>query len=228
MAKNIDEIVASLDTAFSSGPPTDAKVRGQTVSFYPDQWNKRWPASLVKPHDVRDSREKLRVSREDLLKGSATLESDAERVAFMWRVFAWGSGTSARSTARCAKALSSPEFAPALARSYEKVRAGNILDAYRALLPRGSDRIKYLGAAFFTKWLYFIGYERSVDGNSSLTSLILDARVARSLGWYGYGWSTDDYRRYLQKAREIQEKWCPTQPLHVVEYALFIAGAKQR
>lgn len=74
--------------------------------------------------------------------------------------------------------------------------------AYDVLYPAGRTRLKYLGPAFFTKFLYFAG-----GGEPSHPCLILDARTSNALkgfGWDGMGttgWSASTYVRYCEQLR---------------------------
>lgn len=95
--------------------------------------------------------------------------------------------------------------------------------AYRLL----NRKIKNLGPAFFTKFLYFSG-----AGNAAHPSLIFDARVAAALrdhcGWdslrVGGAWPPDTYGRYcalLQRwARELTDRGNPV-TAELLEFRLF-------
>jgi hypothetical protein len=80
---------------------------------------------------------------------------------------------------------------------------GGALAAYGFLLA-GPGKIDGLGPAFFTKFLYFMGYGRA---GGTLQPLILDSRVARNLnalrstGWKTTGWPLAQYEEYLEWAR---------------------------
>jgi hypothetical protein len=60
-----------------------------------------------------------------------------------------------------------------------------------------------LGPAFFTKFLYFVGYDHTPEGPRPL---ILDQYVAKGLndirghGWRTTGWTADQYAAYLDWA----------------------------
>jgi hypothetical protein len=72
-------------------------------------------------------------------------------------------------------------------------------DAYETLYPSGRTLLKYLGPAFFTKYLYFSGC-----GAEMHPCVILDrvtAAALRSRGWDGLGsagWSTSTYALYCE------------------------------
>jgi hypothetical protein len=95
---------------------------------------------------------------------------------------------------------------------------------YEAMLAGGSAQTKYMGPAYFTKYLFFTGYRDPVAG---LRPLILDKRVAAALrdrGVFGpragnADWPSDLYRRYLTYCHEQN----PADPV-AVEVELFNAG----
>ena len=80
-----------------------------------------------------------------------------------------------------------------------------------------------MGPAYFTKFLFFIGYASAPDGRRPL---ILDRRVATALrdrevlALGDSGWSTDDYERYLEYCHQTS----PDNP-EAVEIELFNAGS---
>ncbi len=119
------------------------------------------------------------------------------------------------------KPLHQPNAGKALLESWRTAREEDVVEAYRRLNTWGDCRVKYFGAAFFTKWLYFAAYEVAERNKP----LILDARVARALGWRTSGWNSADYARYLTTATEIGEAWGEVRDPHVVEYGLFAIGA---
>lgn len=92
----------------------------------------------------------------------------------------------------------------------------------------GDARIKFMGPAFFTKFLYFTGYQ-DPGYDQALRPLILDNRVAKSLlrwdpagDWATVGWGSSAYDSYLRIAHE-QEKLSPEQ----AEFVLFAAKGDQ-
>jgi len=100
-------------------------------------------------------------------------------------------------------------------------------DAYAAL--RVDSRIKNLGPAFASKFLYFSGFERSPGGQQPL---ILDRYVAEAVNrfcgtsWGVAGWSTKLYDDYLELAHAWASEWgCKPD---VVELSLFIVGKVPR
>lgn len=77
------------------------------------------------------------------------------------------------------------------------------MSAYDLLYPGGRTRLKFLGPAFFTKFLYFAG-----GGLPAHPCLIIDERTASALeglGWDGLGttgWSASTYAEYCEQLRD--------------------------
>lgn len=221
-SRTVPELVEKLSMRFPDGPPAEQDVEEQGFTSYNQHWTDRWPTTLATPRALSNS-ERTRVTRQSLLISAKDVQTEDDAVDFYVRVCSWGVGPMARGVARCVKPLHQPGAANALLATHSMVRPGHVLHAYSSLW-RGDNRIKFLGPAFFTKWLYFSAYG---DWKSeALAPLILDARVAKALGWWPQGWSATDYNIYLERAEELRQQWCPDRGLHVVEYALFKLGAK--
>lgn len=104
-----------------------------------------------------------------------------------------------------------------------------VIAAYDAMKPGGVARTRFMGPAYFTKFLFFAGGRvRGVDG---LHPLVLDKWVATALRARGIfapgvgdsGWSTELYRRYLVYCQEQD----PADP-ESVEVELFGEGRSSR
>lgn len=177
------------------------------------------PQDLPLPEVLRRG-DRKRLDRHDVFSLSSAASSPEDVVNLYVAVCAWGTGTKAQRVARCVRPLHQKGAVAALTRSFECARSCTAIEAYRRLNTWGEDRIKYFGASFFTKWLYFSAYDlrKAAQGTAPL---ILDARVAGALGWSTQGWSSSSYGRYLDLAAEVRAAWCPAEPSHVVEYALF-------
>lgn len=144
----------------------------------------------------------LRLTRGDLFLMAGQVSDDEDSLlTFLWYGLAWGSGTSRRNNDR--RILSSRTQSPLLREAFSAARAGDPRAAYSTLIRKGGAVIPYLGPAFFSKFLYF------ASEGAHPRSLILDARVARSLyelGWsiaptyprrtFSYNWFTDTYVSY--------------------------------
>lgn len=168
------------------------------------------------------------LSRADILDIAAGgIDSRHEALAVLWAAFAWGEGRRVfRNPGRVRSVLADVDE-----NSKRLLKAAKEPDpetAYRILF----REIKYVGPAFFTKYLYFAG----AGGRQCL---ILDSRVARTLhrdcGWEslrdGGGWPADTYGRYCallaRWAAEITESGTPT-TADQLEYRLFMRGALTR
>ncbi|PJI53577.1 hypothetical protein CTI14_26590, partial [Methylobacterium radiotolerans] len=97
-------------------------------------------------------------------------------------ICAWGTGTKAQRVARAVKPLHEKGAISALGRSLDAARTLHPTEAYRRLNTIGEDKVKHLGAAFFTKWLYFSAYD-TTSRHEGPAPLILDSRVAKALDW---------------------------------------------
>lgn len=110
-----------------------------------------------------------------------------------------------------------------LERACAVLAADGPVAAYEAMTRRGSAWTRFMGAAYFTKFLYFRGYRSDAE----LKPLILDRRVARGLrGRHVFAPNTGDtnwpsslYLRYLEYCHEQN----PGNP-DAVEMALFNEG----
>lgn len=226
--------------------PTLEQVRNQKVWFYPRHWLARWPQGLEIPPFLQrgdDDDARCAVTRDDLFAMAASgISTLSEAVNFYTAVCAWGTGPYVRGVTRVIRPLRD-ESAPG--RLLEGLTAaaecgagsGDPVEVYRQFCRGGQWRIKYLGPAFFTKLMHFAAGApaspedagSSTDGSStSAHPLILDSRVARSLGWSRrWGWSPEQYGGYLEAVEELRDLWCPQVPVVVVEYQLFIAGGRK-
>lgn len=231
VAKSVSQILEDLERRFPDGPTADEVVRSQGFDFLAHHWTDRWPQNLAVP-ELLQGNNRNRITRSDVFLKARTVASElkARTVAsegsileLYVAVCAWGTGTKAQRVARCIKPLYQEGAVAALARSFKAAQSLEPAEAYRRLNTWGEDRIKYFGPAFFTKWLYFSAFD-AWDRGQIPAPLILDARVARAIGWKTEGWPSSAYRDYLVCVAEIRSAWCPREPSHVVEYALFKLG----
>lgn len=122
----------------------------------------------------------------------------------LWHVLAWGTGTGARNNQRRLDVIAADPDRTVKALHRAGQRADTDPEAAYSELRHGRrNAVAWLGPAFFTKYLYFVG-----GGVASHPSLILDARVARTLkvcGWHtlhsGGSWPAFTYRRYCDLLR---------------------------
>lgn len=214
-------VLDKLKVAFPQGPPTAEQVRGQEFAWGRSQWEKRWPAGMYRPAAL-DSQEAVAVSRRDVHRRAERVDTEADALELYLLMAAWGTGTKARAIARAARPLQEEGVAATLLQAHSAARSEEPADCYAQMLRGGSLRIKHLGPAFFTKWIYFAGFEAGSSGRAR--PLILDARVARTLGWATWGWSASSYARYIAVSEALRDAWCPEAPTDVIEYALFTAN----
>ena len=226
MGNSDDTILGCLRAVFPDGPPSDAEVRSQAFDVIPRQWSSEWPKNLALPVFLDDGELRTRVSRQELLSLAPTVDDRMGAVDLYVRMAGWGAGTQARPVARCMRVLHQPEASNHLFDSMATVRKVDPAEAYRTLTRGGRHKIKFFGPAFFTKWIYFLGYEQRV-AQGAQAPLILDALVASALGWGSTGWTADHYAAYLSKAQMLQDRWQAESP-HVVEYGLFQVGRAMR
>ena len=140
----------------------------------------------------------------------------------------WGVGLRARNVTRRIWALADgQEVGKKLAGAVDLLLTEGPVAAYAALAD-GACRVKHLGPSFFTKFLYFAGWDRT---SGDRQPLILDRYVTfalnelAGLGWTPYGgWTADHYDRYLDYANGWAERWCGGVPPDVVEQTLFEHG----
>lgn len=195
-------------------PPSRDDVLAQGIRFDPARWKRLLPDSALWPAELDGS---TVVTRETVFavcgNGNVTRGLVAACV--------WGAGTGAQSVYRRVKVFTHNEpdvLGFRLAAALEVLRESGPVAAYDAL--RGRLRISYLGPAFFTKFLYFAGY----DSGSEPRPLILDRFVARGLGagWPRAGWTSAQYGEYLRHVHAwAQESGAAPD---AVELALFTAG----
>lgn len=222
MRDTLDVVMARLRERFPGGPPGDELVRDHRVTFLRSHWSNQLPG-LSCP--VLDSvEERITVSRRELFDAARDAETEEGVLDLYVKVAGWGSGTSARSIARCARVLRQNNAVATLSIAREASIAASPVEAYRRMNTRSDLRIKYLGPAFFTKWLYFTGYDQR---ELKPAPLILDARVATAIGWKRkWGWRSAAYGEYLEAVEQVRAEWGPGATAHVVEYSLFKAGGK--
>ncbi|WP_153392683.1 8-oxoguanine DNA glycosylase OGG fold protein [Ornithinicoccus halotolerans] len=138
-----------------------------------------------------------------------TATGDTEAVLrLLWHVLAWGTGSgyrNQRARVGAVAALGSVEAATRL-HGAGKLAATDPVAAYQSMKPRGDHRIRELGPAFFTKYLYFAG-----AGDAEHRAVIMDTVVATVLRdryrWTTLStlpqWRASTYRSYV----ELVDRW---------------------
>lgn len=187
----------------------------QGIRFDPARWKRLLPDSTLWPPEL-DAAGHV-VTREAVFAVCGNGDVTRGLVA----ACVWGAGTGAQSMHRRVRVFTHNErnvLGFRLAAALELLRETGPVAAYDALL--GRLRIAHLGPAFFTKFLYFAGY----DAGTEPRPLILDRFVARGLraGWPSTGWTSGQYGEYLRHA-QVWARESGTTP-DAVELALFRAG----
>ncbi|WP_431839981.1 hypothetical protein [Gordonia hongkongensis] len=208
-------------------------VLGQQLRFdhaylrdkIPHDW--MWPAEL----DTLPGNGKYRaVSRQDLFRiaDRAAAADPASAAQLHVAVIAWGAGDSAQRVVRALFPLQEQGAPEKLAKALHVVRGQGALSGYRALHKRGGLKINRLAAGFFTKFLYFGGYDAKPTVGRPL---IYDSRVVAALNklddqeWFENG-PSEMYARYIDLAADWARD-LETTP-DVIERRLFDLGASKR
>jgi hypothetical protein len=208
----LDGLVLPRQCRTELAQPRSHRVLGHSVTVNLDWWNERltesWlpgaPIAGIDGSGVMVTAGSAQISRQQLFTlAGYVMEGGEAALRLLWHVLAWGTGTKPR---QCRKRLASVAAAPydvaaLLQRSTEAARRDPVA-GYRLLYPDSRRyAIKHLGAAFFTKYLYFAGH-----GQPEHRALILDDRVAEALhrlcNWTslktGGHWPAETYARYCK------------------------------
>jgi hypothetical protein len=188
-----------------------------TIQIVPAAWAglPGWPSELGKQTSATS------LSRGRVFELAEQTYAAGEWLPLLVGAYAWGQGTNGYGPHRLAKILGAnpDKVEVALQNAILKLQTEGSVEAYRAL--RGT--VKWLGPAFFTKFLYFAG--RVTPRATAPSPLILDGRVASSLRgiaegvyanadlpdpgglaawlWPNAGWSPNRYGVYLDWAQKV-------------------------
>lgn len=216
-------------------PPERSNVLQQSTPYSARRWRNRlsdpgfWPD--IPTERTGDIGGWPRIDRGQVLAIGADASHPAGAIHTFVAAAVWGTGTSARAVERCAQVLDSDpsQVGEDLAEAARIVRSDGPAAAYRFLHPI-RNRIKHLGPAFGTKFLYFAGYDRT---SGPRQPLILDKNVAAALTnlgagqWPSTAWPSQQYADYLDIAHDWAQQWQQTSP-DVVERVLFSIGKAER
>ncbi|KUJ38375.1 hypothetical protein ADL25_24445 [Streptomyces sp. NRRL F-5122] len=211
--------------------PDHDTVRGQAIPFDRARWIPVLPDPSWWPSEL-DSCPLVgkwpRVDRRTVFSIARKTDTVEGRRHLLVAALVWGTGTKAQSVHRRSQIfLHSPDadIDARLGVALAALRERGATEAYWAL--NNDQHIPHLGAAFFTKVLYFAGGETSAG---PYRPAILDSVVSRALkdhksveaDWPENGWTTDQYRRYLEGLHDcaLKRGVLPEQ----VEAALFYHG----
>lgn len=213
---------------FRGAPPDrDAWVLAQAFRFSREKWRNELPDPAMWPPELEAAPESDRegqqiVDRRTVLRIGERATEPLGAVQTLVAAGVWGTGTGARGRHRRLLALIQgvEVIGNLLATAAQKLHADGPLAAYTYLHRDGGNLIKYLGASFGTKFLYFSGYGR-YSGDQQ--PLILDENVATALNRLcGVGWSTSQYAEYLSLAHDWAKEWHASPD--VIERVLFSVG----
>jgi hypothetical protein len=118
----------------------------------------------------------------------------------------WGARPG-QSTYRAFKPLAQPQVLERLQRALQLVRGEGALSAYKAMLrPRGRLNITGLASSYFTKFLYFGGWDAKPPILMPQPLIMDDDVIATLKLLTNQTWqreSADDYNSYIELAKEV-------------------------
>ncbi len=214
--------------------PSEDEVLAQGFAFKPSWWRRYveppwWPEALDRLPEVLGRPGYRRITRRDVFALSVDRTPEG-RVGLLLGAYIWGTGESAFLVGRRVRTFTRTPIEAVgkrLVTAADLMHTAGPIAAYESLLSRQANHVKFMGPAFFTKYLYYAG---GLQPTTRPQPLILDKFVARALdanfgGWAlrGNGWSGATYGRYLRLAAEMAEQeGSPATPAGV-EFALFKA-----
>lgn len=189
-----------------------------------------WPEAMDHLPEMPERPGYQWITRQDVFNLAADMSPEG-RVRLLLASYMWGTGSSAFLVGRRVRVFTRTPLevvGERLVSAADLLHSQGAVAAYESLLARQPNHIKYLGPAFYTKYLYFTaGHPPTVQPQP----LILDKFVARSLnshvdGWAlrDNGWSGSTYGRYLTLAAERATQGGPDTNPAGFEMALFRAG----
>lgn len=194
-------------------PPDRAKLLDQGFTRDPAIIKKALPDSRLWPQEfdglpITNGRIRITRGLVFMIANRAVLSPEDDWAAAQLHAAAatWGAKPGAI-TYRAFRPLSNSHAPERLNRALALVRGEGALSAYRAMLgPRGRLNLPYLASSFFTKFLYFAGW----DAKSHLLMpqpLIMDDDVIEALkALTNEPWQREsiaDYERYIELARQV-------------------------
>lgn len=206
--------------------PAAPEVENHAIRFYPRHWLNRWDENMpdipsILQSGEKDSKGRLTLSRGDLFTLGSKVETAQDAVNFYVAVCSWGAGAKARDIYRRIPTLSQPDVGEKLLCGIMLAKDTNVEaeDAYRSFWTSDQYRLKGLGPAFFTKLLYFAA---GPTDSKKMRHLILDAKVAGSIGWPEKAWWTpSEYGDYLELISNVMEHLPEAERSDCLEMRLF-------
>lgn len=220
---------------FSETPPDrESYILGHAMSLSPVHWLDRLPGSEMWPpalDSLPRGKKWPQIDRRTLFSMAEEVTTPLAAVHWYIAVCAWGVGLGARNVARRVRVLRDTTNAgQRILEATTVLRSEGAVAGYQAYSPGGVGRMLGLGPGFWTKLLYFAGYDHASD---DIQPLILDQYVVAglndvaALGWtMNWQWSAAQYGQYLALAASWAQEW-NTAP-DVVERALFERGKQVR
>ncbi|WP_431712107.1 hypothetical protein [Glutamicibacter uratoxydans] len=206
--------------------PTAIEVENHTVSFYPRHWLNRWDEGMpsvpsILQSEETDGRGRIALSRGDLFDLGSKVATVQDAVNFYVAVCSWGAGTKARDIYRRIATLNDRDAGEKLLGGITLARDAQVAaeDAYHAFYTSARYRLNGLGPAFFTKLLYFAA---GPTDSRKMRHLILDKKVATSIGWPNKVWWTpSEYQDYVELINETIDIMSEAERSDCIEMRLF-------
>ncbi|MEU7933648.1 hypothetical protein [Micromonospora echinofusca] len=220
---------------FAGEPPSrETYILNHGFQFNPEAWRRRLPDSIDLPAWLED-RPRLgrwpRITRGDLLQAGTAAHTGRAAIDILIGAYVWGSGLpGGRGPARLRKVfdLNNGDTERHLGKALQVLRSKGPEAAYAALHHGGDYRLKRLGPSFFTKLLYFLGWDSTAGDHRPL---ILDQYVVigmnrcRGTSWRPLGpWSAAEYGEYLTWTHERASGWGGGTEPDVVERTVWEHG----
>lgn len=230
--------MTSICEIFDGPPPArDTYIADHWFGFNPATW-RRWLLESAPWPDWLDELPYAgrwpRITRGHLLSAGNAANGGQTADQLLIGAYIWGSGLPAgRGPVRLRRVFdrNPARVQPRLAGAVEVLRGEGAAAAYRQLSWGGRYKLTGLGASFFTKLLYFAGWDSAAG---ALRPLILDRSVVVGLNavggtqWPPFGpWTADQYADYLDWAPDEADRWGPGTTADVVERAVWECGKKQ-
>lgn len=178
-------------------------VEQEAMRWVPGTW-RRWIGDLDGVGAVLDALPSA-VNRRDAASAARDALDQGNVVGAFCAVMVWGYGNSGRGPfkvdriLRGAEAFDRATITSRLVQALELVRSAGPVEAYRFLYNADRGAIKYLGPAFFTKWLSLAAFEDPYgpDAPPILDSLVREW-VTREAGVSLPKTRTVDYETYIK------------------------------
>jgi hypothetical protein len=184
------------------------KVAWWKDRYFCDALIEYWPEQLEACPEWSETSGMLKVTRDDVFR-VAESEHPLRNVRTAVAAYVWGIGKNAYQVGWMVRAFTrneSRDLIEKLDRAVATMTELGPVEAYASMISsEGLNKVHYMGPAYFTKFLYFVGYRFTPPGK--IAPLILDKRVATALRRWNLrpdladgNWSADDYNWYLDYA----------------------------